>query len=475
MKKSIFLGILIILTFPLADTIIGGFFHFEKLAGEYSKSTDISFTNNDYFSNQYQSQKSLFLNENLNLYPFFVKLNNQIKFSLFDQVSVKNAVVGKNNIIFDDSYIKSYYGQDFVGKDFASDRIKEMDFFNQILQLYNKKLIVCILPGKGYFYPESFPNNYQSNKKTLTNAEFYTSELQKINVPIINLIDYLTGISDTAKSPIYPKESIHPSAYGLTIAADTIVHFLDQTFNIQLPKIKHPFFTSTHPLFYEDDILRANNLLFPTNFHTTFSYPNLSFTKGRDKLKTLVVGDSFFKYLYKEGFQKNVLGDGDFWFYGETYWPSKKSIYEHNIRLDFFNHDMVMLFVSEATLYLFPYNLDTKILERILPFNDSLRLKFFEMKFAHNHKWSEAVKQKAKENNTPFEIQKKKDIDYMLYQSYQTLDSTDKELYGYIQQMKSNSNWFQSIKEKARTNSISLENALMKDAIYLFNQKHSEQ
>jgi len=474
MKKSIFFVILLILIFPLVDTLFGGFFHFRKLAGDYTKTNDISFSSDNYFSNHFQSQKSLFLNENLNLYPFFIKINNQIRFSLFNLLSVKNAVVGKNNIIFDDSYIKSYYGQDFVGPDFANNRVQEMDFFNKVLKLYDKKLIVCILPGKGYFYPESFPSNYQSNKKTLTNAEFYTSELQKINIPVINLINYLTAISDTSKSPIYPKESIHPSAYGLTLAADSIKKFIDHKFNISLPNMNHPFFTSPGALFYEDDILKANNLLFPTNYHTVFSYPNLSFTEGKDKLKTLVIGDSFYKYLYKNGFHKNVFDNGDFWFYGNVYWPSKTSIYEHNIRLDFLKHDMVMLFVSEATLYLFPYNIDEQILERILPFNDSLRLEFFRMKFSHNKEWSNSVEKKAQDNHRSFEIQKQKDINYMLYNSYKTLDNTDKELYNYIRQMRSDSNWLQSIKEKARVNSISLEYALMKDALYLYNQKHQQ-
>ncbi len=474
MKRIIFYFLIGLLFLPLIDNLTGGFIHVEKLKGEYSSAQNIKFNTSRFFSNQYQNKKSKYLTESLNLYPLFIRINNQVLFSLFDKLSVRHAVLGKNNIIFDDSYIKSYYGQDFVGKEFANERIQEVSFLNKILKLYNKRLCLCFLPGKTYFYPESIPSKLLSTKRAYTNAEYYTKGLQNEGIKVLNLINYLPLINDSSKSPIYPKESIHPSAYGLTLAADTLMTFIEQSFNWKLPEVSHPFFTSKQALYYENDILSSCNLLFPPQFNTTFAYPKMEFKGNGTALKTLVVGDSFYKLLYKNGFQKHILGSGDYWFYGETYWPSKESIYNHNIRLDFFNHDMIMLFVSEATLYLFPYNLDTKILERILPFDDDIRLQFLEMKFAHNHQWSETVKEKAKQNNISFEEQKKKDIDYMLFQSYEKLDSTDKELRQYILQMKADSNWYQSIVQKANNKAISIENALMQDAIYLYHQKHKQ-
>ncbi len=470
MYKKIYIFIILLLLLPLIDN----FFKLipnKKLEGEITISQNVKFDFNKFLSGEYQSSKEKYLNENLNMYDFVVRLNNTINFYLFKKTTVVHSILGKENILFDVTYIDAFYGKDLISKEKREARKLQFNYLKRVLNYYEKDLFVCFLPGKPHFYKKQIPD-YLVAEKGLTNLDFFQDLLKKENIPYLNLTDYLLKVNDTSKIVIYPKESIHISDYASILATDTLIKFIENKTKKDIPNIKIDKLNITkYPEKFDADILLANNLLFYPKFNTVFAHPKISFTKSKDKLRLITIGDSFFKYLKLDSIEKYSFGDGPFWFYGKINWPEKTSIFEQDLRKEFINSDAFLIYSVDATLYLFPYNLSSKILEQIIPLDEKWITEFYEIALKTNPDWTKLIKEKAQKNKVSFDEQKKKEINYMTHQYLKKHN----DLYQKIKAMKSDTAWYNLIVKKAKENDISINTQMLKDAYYILNEDKNKQ
>ena len=69
-----------------------------------------TFSLDNWLSGKYQDSAMTYYEEQANLHPFFVRLRNQIGYSLFDEVRVSQVHLGKDQNLFGGGYIESYLG-----------------------------------------------------------------------------------------------------------------------------------------------------------------------------------------------------------------------------------------------------------------------------------------------------------------------------------------------------------------------------
>ena len=89
----------------------------------------------------------------------FIRLHNQLKYWIYNEFSANGVVIGKDRYMYEESYIKTYYGLDFKGNDTLLVMAEKLKRLQNILHKQNKLLLVVLAPGKGYFYPEYIPND----------------------------------------------------------------------------------------------------------------------------------------------------------------------------------------------------------------------------------------------------------------------------------------------------------------------------
>ena len=477
MKKYTYLFsiIIIILIFPLADNFI----HFVKpapLNGDFQNTPKPDFSFKSFLSGDFQKKEKEYLKENLNIYPLLVKLNNQLQFNLFKHINLRNAIVGKGDILFDITYINAYYGNDYRGDTTIKYISEEINFMNKILKLYNKKLVVCVLPGKPHFYEKYIPDSLK-HPKDKTNAGEILKYLDKTAVPNIELTNYLLSIADTSKYAIYPKESIHLSTYSTVFIADTLIKFMNKKLNTDFPELQYTIAESEKPKFYDNDIIVGINIFNPPNYNSHFAYPEIKNPDKKATYRVLTIGDSFYKNFYKLGIHKKYFNSDNYYYYGKLSWPEMTDIYQGNkLRIDFIkNTDIILIYATDATMYLFPYEFTSKIAKSILPFDKGIIREFFLLKLKHNKEWQNNIKNKAKENNISYAEQKERDINYMINKHINDLCEEDKKLYRITKQIKSDSIWYKNIEQKAKEKQISTEYSLMLDAIYIYNKNNKKQ
>ena len=472
-KKIIFYTILLLLSFPIIDTIFGGIIPSEKLGGDYSKAQDVSFSTDSFFAGTYQQQKTKFLNEDLNLYPSFVRIRNQYLFSAFGETKAIHTVVGKDNYMFDVSYISAYYGNDFIGEDAIKNKVFKIVYLKELLNYYDKHLIVCFLPGKASFYPEKIPDKYKQKEFHKTNIDFFTKELKGNGISTLNLKEYFLEAKDTSRYSLYPKYGIHLSSYATVLAADTLIKFIENTLNVDIPNPKITKIETTDSLkFYDPDIYETLNLMFPLKMDT-MAYPTIEYMQSKDKLKVLTIGDSFYKYIFDSWIHTNCFSNGNFWFYAKKVWPlsTNTEVKDLDIRQQIAETDLVVLYATEATLYSFPYGASSLISEKILPLDKDWINNYYSKMVEITPEWKKNIEEKAKKLGIDYQSQKQKEVDYMTNEYIKKLSDDDKKLIEIIEKIKADKQWLSDIKQKAIDNNTSLNNMIYKDALYILNQE----
>lgn len=306
-----------------------------------------------WFSGDYQEQEEKFLNESFGFRSAFIRINNQIAFSLFNKAKAQGIIIGKDNYLFEENYIKAYYGIDFIGTDKIRNRIQKLQRLQDTLLSMNKSLITVFAAGKGSYYPEFFPDEFITAKDT-TNYEIYIKLAKKYDLNFIDFNQYFLDKKRSSIYPLYPQFGIHWSKYGQCLAADSLIKFIERNREIDMPNIYWKQIKLSAPQKEDMDIADGMNLIFyPKTFK--MAYPEIRYQSDSNKVKPslLVIADSYYWGMYNFGIS-NIFSESHFWFYNQQIFPesfqSPLSVNQVNLKEQIEQHDVIILLATEATL-----------------------------------------------------------------------------------------------------------------------------
>ncbi len=472
--KIIYILLLTLISFPVIDNYLGLIPSREPLKGDFIVPEDVAFSSSNVFSESFQQAKSERLKYQLNAYPAFVRLYNQVLFSTFKTSGTFNVVIGKDDYIFDKTYIEAYLGADFIGEQRIEYTTDELALFQKVLQHFDKDLIVCFVPGKASFYPDKFPSFYDNQeKRPKTNLSEYISALKRKNIRYIDLSSFLLGRADTSVYNLYPKNGIHLSTFGTVLAADSLVKYIADVTQHDIPKVLMDSLYQTQiPQFYDDDIQQSLNLLFPLE-KEELTYPAIKYTNGKDKLKVTTIGDSFYKYIHDSQIHNQCFNNGNFWFYGKKAWPLSRNldITDFNVFDEFIETDVYLIFASEATLYRFPYSIKDNFLSKLSLLDADASIKYYTSKILKSPEWKATVTEKANNAGITFEEQCLKEAKYLISQGKEQLSDKQKRLISKYEEALSNPEWFEYIANKAEENHLNVYTQTLMDARYIIDKE----
>ncbi|HWY10307.1 MAG TPA: hypothetical protein VN026_03225 [Bacteroidia bacterium] len=328
-KTSLLFGILFFLSLPLLQNI----FHFKKnikpLNGDYYQANDTLLTLQSWLNGRYQIKKEEMINAYFGFHNYFIRLHNQIDFELFRKSNTDRILVGKQDFLFETSYIESYFGRNFVGKEKLEEKFQKLKSIQDYLATQNIFLEVVFAPGKASYYPEFIPDNWQSKKK-LSNYEYCRSLCKKLNITFIDFNAWFLQKKNILKCALYPKTGFHWSNYGAFLAADSLSKHIEKMTGLNLGDIILDSITVSHSLKKPDeDISEAMNLFLKVPA-LTMPYANYSYHyNGQSvKPKALFIGDSYFWNLDYQGLTNNLFTDCKFWYYNHAVFPESEKVRE---------------------------------------------------------------------------------------------------------------------------------------------------
>lgn len=316
-----------------------------------------------WFNATFQDSTTDYLNQKVGFRNVMVRTYNQGHFSLFNRARANGVIVGKENYLYEENYIRAYYGEDFRGEEEIRTQIKKLKRVSDTLEKLGKHIVVMLAPGKASFFPEYIP---RGPKKTgpmgialRTNLDVYDQYLS--NISMINLNSLFIEKKGKMKHPLFPKTGIHWSKYGEMVMADTLITYLNQLDGISVPNVIVDSFNVTDDAWdTDDDIEQGMNLLFniPDN---VMGYPYFRTAKDSTKSysKVMTVADSYYWGPFNWGMSRDVFSGGQFWYYNEAIYPDSYEAPTFVKDIDFQKrveeNDVILIICTDANLFKFGF------------------------------------------------------------------------------------------------------------------------
>ncbi len=306
-----------------------------------------------WWAGDYQREVARVLNEQFGWRNNLVRLNNQKEYSLFNNATARDVVIGKDGYLYEDTYLDTATGRNYQGRKHFQEMGERLALVRDSLAERGIDLLVVMAAGKGTYFPEYHPAAWAGPSPAATNEDGLLQALQEQQIEHLNFNAWFREMKDTTQYPLFPKVGIHWTKYGQFLVMDSLVNYLEQRHGIDLPEmVLDSIEVSSEQRGSEADIFRGLNVFqAPAGYPLAYPYWHVEHPE-KEQLKTLVIGDSFYWSLYlHEQFSKKFLGNGEFWYYfNRVMWNGTDDGPASELRLpnDLLGYDLVILFETES-------------------------------------------------------------------------------------------------------------------------------
>ena len=332
-----------------------------ELGGGIEKLDKPILTMKDWFDGKYQEDLAKYKNQNFGFRSTLIRVHNQIEYDCFNEFNANGVLIGKDFYFYEEAYINSYFGLDFVGDSTVRENTRKLKMVQDTLSKLKIETLFIIAPGKGTYLPEYFPSKYDSFVKGKTNYDAYVKAFDKSEIKYIDYNKWFLQLKDTTSYPLYGKGGIHWSSYGEILVCDSLIRYLNNKTSCKVPNIVVGDIELSATNQKRDyDIGEGLNLVFQLN---TFpmAYPNFYFEKSDEntRCRLISVADSYYWGLYNIGFSEQLFKEGKFWYYNAMVYPesAKESLKTEslNIQKEVEKKDLVLIVSTEMNLRIFTF------------------------------------------------------------------------------------------------------------------------
>lgn len=300
----------------------------KQLNGAFTVEPHPDFTWKSLRDNEFQPKLERYLEDRMGFRPSLVRLRNQISYSLFRAVRSSDLLVGDHEVLFQPGPpLETYQGHDLLAEAEVRFRVARVRAVQRELAKRGIQLVFVLAPGKSRFQPEDLPARLRAAPGTVTNYDRFSRALRADSVAFLDFTPVFAGWKKTKPHPLFPSTGTHWSGYGSTLAADTLLRYLEEVGHLRFPTVR----TVGQPrLVYAADSMRGtdNDLGLTLNLMWTrevkpLAYRRLAFDPpqpGQTRPSALFVGDSFTwgLMLFSPYMQREFADDTRFWFYNNS-------------------------------------------------------------------------------------------------------------------------------------------------------------
>lgn len=432
-KKIWFIALLALLFLPMLQTWLR-LVDEKPLDGAFVETPKPVVTLKTLFAETAQDSLMTYCTEQAGFRRTMIRLNNQLLYSAFGKISASGPVKGKNGkTFFEESYIVSYTGETFIGKETIDDNTRNLKLIQDMLLTKGVRLMPVFALGKASFYPELIPDKYQQHETN--NYKEYLNAFREHELDYIDFNSYLCAMKGHEEHPFYCDISAHWTVYAASLAIDSLVRYMESHTHQAQAHAYIERFDSDTIMNQDDDLSRMMNLMLPLP-HNTIDNPHFSFTEGY-RPKVLAIADSYWwtVWAWNVALPQNLFSDGGFWFYNKTIYPERSPIQNVeaiNYKEEIENQEFVLLVCTEATNHLWPYG--------------------FIERYLYDYELSFLAKDPAEY-----------DAADSLYIPFRT-----KEIEANIERIRNSEEWLENVKKQAVEKGIDLEQALWDNAEYTY-------
>ena len=340
----------------------------QPLKGVYVHTEKPQFSFSSFVKGEWQKNADRYIKEHFGFHEHFIRLYNQCLWTIWHRPADPSPVlVGKNDYLFEPSFVNEYYTGCF--NEFYPDsiplcerpqifrrRMSRLAKLQAILEEQGTHLFLALLPGKERIYPQYLPNprprtgNHTSGTQPRAYDLYRNSRYDFRRIDLCHCFDSLNGHTPYL---LFTKTGTHWSNIASTYAFDSVMRYM-QTFGppIHPVTLGTPYYAPTREP--DNDLYHLLNIMAPVPADSNL-YVDVTLTgtpPGRNP-SLVVIGDSFFwNILYNFPIQE-LFSDFRYWYYFSTiyYDPTHDKVADIDLVDELLRTDYVMLSYCTVQLY----------------------------------------------------------------------------------------------------------------------------
>jgi len=368
--KKILISILVVFIIGHLIQFSSRIIKLKPLGGVINKIEFPGLSASSWLSGSFQDSVNTWVDQEFGFKPIYIRIYNQIDFSLYGVSHGDAVVVGKDNFLFEEWYVMEYLGYYNIGSEKVKDQINKLQAINDYLNTYNTKLVAILAPGKPYYYPEHMPSTPEQLNAS-SNYHDFVNVLETHDIPWIDINKWFITAKDTTAYPLFSKTGTHWSIYGANLVGDSLIKFSQHLLQRPMNGVKFEELKSRSDSKTTDtDLLDLSNLLFTIN-ELNLRYPVLkldTIVSKEESPNRVVISDSFFWNLYN--IQSNYSYNNTmFWYYYNSVFPQwenhRPTVKDLNVLEELKKTDLVFIIVTTAGLHKFGYGFIEDVYEKI--------------------------------------------------------------------------------------------------------------
>ncbi|MBN2078702.1 MAG: hypothetical protein JW838_07030 [Spirochaetes bacterium] len=282
----------------------------------------------------FQDSVEAWIKQHIGFRGFFVKLDNQINYSVFREFSSnhpRKLILGKDLQLFEEPYIDLYNRVAVADQGDLEKKVTSLKRLQESLRGRNVTLLLIVTPSKTTIYPEYIPDRMVMTKN-LDRRDNYQTLLPLLERHGINFIDgrkMFLELKGEGEPQLFPSSGIHWSLYGAYLFTARMIAEMERMSGRRMARIvSRGTVARREPIDLDKDIARLANVLFTRALFTEYLYPvtHTDAPPGAWRPDVLIVGSSFcwniLHYLDAHG----VFSPLGFYYYFNTAYsyPGKK-------------------------------------------------------------------------------------------------------------------------------------------------------
>jgi alginate O-acetyltransferase complex protein AlgJ len=286
-----------------------------------------------WFTREFQNQFSKWFNQSYGARPFFVRMGNQLNYSLFNKSSMASQwiIIGHHGQLYGDEYVKDYCNPPpAMPMSLMETRVKEIANLQYLLARKGVGFLLLITPSKAAIYPEYIPSNLcharPSSKRDYDN---FVPLLDKHHVNYVDGHVITQQATQIERAPLFCQGGLHWNYLGAYYTVRALIDELKGLLNRKAGRLDLEAVNVDHtPTWLDKDLAGLLNLFFPP-FDFEVPHPVISMKGGTEDLgRAVIVGTSFNWFPIDLYDKHKVFKEIDFLYYYKVLYsfPGQRSL-----------------------------------------------------------------------------------------------------------------------------------------------------
>ncbi len=350
--------------FTLAKNIPG--IHDIRLAGVEVKEEFPKISVKSFWAGEFQTRLDKWISAKVGLRGALVRLDNQINFSFFNEISSKyesKIILGKDRWLYEKGYVASLNHRDEVPQTLLEGKVRSLKKLQALLESNEIHFLFLITPSKATIYPEYIEGKYiiPENSGKESNYEKLVPLLQKYGVQYLDGHQYLLALKKKGPYPVYPASGTHWSLYSSCYFTLELISTLESLTKQKMEKFQVDRIQITNkPISSDKDLASLANILFEKSlFGKEYYYPETSSSVSAENVfrpRMLFVGGSYLVALFYYLEKHQVYSERDYYYYykqnmkypAQTFSPIDRKNFD--LKKELLGKDIVVVETNEIGL-----------------------------------------------------------------------------------------------------------------------------